>query len=84
MSNSKNPFEIRLEVLKMAQDMVSNQWQDSQNLAWDMVNQIAEYQGKTITDLKDHYDALKPVMYTPQDVVKKANELYEFVCCKKD
>jgi len=84
MSNSKNPFEIRLEVLKMAQEMVSNQWQDSQNLAWDMVNQIAEYQGKTITDLKDYYDALKPVMYTPQDVVSKANELYEFVCCKKD
>lgn len=78
MSN-KNPFEVRLEVLKMAQEMVDKAYQESTQLAWSMVEKAAEYQNKSMAEMQTYFETLKPKMYSPQDIVAKANELYEFV-----
>ena len=85
MSN-KNPFEIRLEVLKMAQEMLMQTYQDAQAIAWSMVEKTAEYQNKTIADMADmqeYYENIKPHMFTPDEVIDKANKLYEFIVSKE-
>lgn len=78
MSN-KNPFEVRLEVLKMAQEMADKAYQESTQLAWNMVEKAAEYQNKTMAEMQTYFETLKPKMYSPQDIVEKANELYRFI-----
>jgi hypothetical protein len=85
MSN-KNPFEIRLEVLKMAKEMMDQSYNDSMNGWWNLVNSYVETANKTTEDfLKQSEDIMKskPVMYTPADIMTKAQELYSFVT-KKD
>ena len=79
MSTSKNPFEVRLEVLKMAQDMVNQSYNESTQMAWSMIEKTAEYQNKSMADMQTYFETLKPKMYSPADVVAKANELYEFI-----
>ena len=79
MSTNKNPFEIRLELLKMAKEMMDRQYDQNVALAQQA---FAEFKtaGKTAEDfLKEH----TPKMYDPQEIMKKATELYGFVS-KKD
>ena len=78
-STSKNPFEVRLEVLKMAQEMVNQSYNENTQLAWSMVEKVSEYQHKTMSEMQEYLNTLKPAMYTPEEVVKKANELYAFI-----
>ena len=78
----KNPFEIRLEVLKMAQKMAREQHENAHNLAYNMLEQTAEYQQKSVEQLDAAYREILPEMYTPQDILDKATELYSFVLKK--
>lgn len=83
---NKNGFEIRLEVLKMAKEMVDQSWNDASNAWWSMVNSYAESTNKTVEEFLKQSEELaksKPVMYTPADIMAKAQELYSFVA-KKD
>ncbi len=80
MSNSsKSPFEVRLEVLKMAKEMFDQSYTEATNMAWQMVEKSAEYQNKTMAEMQEYLATIKPQMYTPADVVAKANELYQFI-----
>ena len=82
----KNPFEIRLEVMKMAKEMLDVHYHDSMNGWWSMVNSYAERHNMFIDEVVRQSDELmksKPVMYTPKDIMDKAHELYGFVS-KKD
>lgn len=76
---NKNPFEVRLEVLKMAKEMMDQAYNESTQMAWSMVEKSAEYQNKTMNEMQSYFETLKPKMYTPQDIVAKANELYSFI-----
>lgn len=83
---TKNPFEIRLEVLKMAKEMMDNNYHDAMNAWWNMANSYAEAANKTTADfLKQSQEMMssKPQMYTPAQIMEKAQELYSFVT-KKD
>lgn len=83
---SKNPFEIRLEVLKMAKEMMDTSYSDSMNGWWSLANSYAEAHNKSVDEfIKQSAELLstKPAMYTPEDIMKKAQELYGFVA-KKD
>jgi hypothetical protein len=83
---NKNGFEIRLEVLKMAKEMMDQSYNDASNAWWSMVNSYADSANKTTEEfLKQSEDLMKnkPVMYTPSDIMTKAQELYSFVA-KKD
>jgi adenosylmethionine-8-amino-7-oxononanoate aminotransferase len=84
--NSKNPFEIRLEILKMAKEMMDTSYQDAMNGWWNMASSYAESANKTTEDFLKQSEELmksKPAMYTPKDMMEKAQELYSFVA-KKD
>jgi len=83
---TKNPFEIRLEVLKMAKEMMDTQYSDSMNAWWSIVNSYAENHNKAVHEILEDTKELmtaKPSMYTPEEIMKKAQELYGFVS-KKD
>lgn len=73
MSN-KNPFEIRAEMLQLAKDYLDQQYHMNIQFAEKMVEQNR----KTVEELKDMYK-----MYSIQDLMTKAKEMYEFVS-KKD
>lgn len=76
---SKNPYEIRLDVLKMAKEMADQQFQLQLDLMHRMMDQSSE-EGKNI---KDAFKEYVPNMYQPDEVIKKANELYAYVSEKK-
>lgn len=74
-----NPFEIRLETLRMAKEMLDQNYQVQQDLMHRMIDQTSEVNG----DIQEAYDKYVPKMYHPDEIVKKANELYSYVCEKK-
>lgn len=80
---NKNGFEIRLEVLRMAKEMQDQQYHEASNAYWTAINKLAETWNKSAGELLEQTQAMKPAMYTPDDIMKKAQELYGFVA-KKD
>ena len=78
-SMSKNPYEIRLETLKMAKEMADQQFQ----LQMDFMNRMIDENQETGKDIKEAYDKYVPNMYKPEEIVKRANELYSYVSEKK-
>lgn len=83
---TKNGFEIRLEVLKMAKEMMDTTYNDSMNAWWNLANTYAEAHNKSVEEFIKQSEELaktKPAMYSPADIMTKAQELYGFVS-KKD
>jgi len=76
---SMNPFEIRLETLRMAKEMLDQQYQTQSDLMYRMIDQTQDVNG----NIKEAYDTYVPTMYKPEEIVSKANELYAYVCEKK-
>ncbi len=73
MSN-KNPFEIRAEVLQLAKDYMDQQYHMNLNFAEKMFEQ-----GKMV---QEEY-AKAFTMYSTDDLMKKAQEMYSFVSKKE-
>lgn len=71
---SKNPFEIRADMLAMAKDYMDRQYLLNVEFAKDMMEQ-----GKQTAE--EFQKALQP--YSVEELMKKAQELYSFVS-KKD
>ena len=71
---SKNPFEIRADMLAMAKDYMDKQYELNVSLAKDMLAQ-----GKQTAE--EFQKAIQP--YSVEELMKKAQELYSFVS-KKD
>lgn len=76
---AKNGFEIRLEVLKMAKDMMDQQYNEASNAYWSTLHSTAEKWNKSVEELVKQTQEMKPVMYSPQEIMDKAQELYGFV-----
>jgi hypothetical protein len=72
--STKNPFEIRAEVLQLAKDYMDQQYHMSITFA----EKMFEQNKKTMEELQDTYK-----MYSIDDLMKKAQEMYSFVS-KKD
>jgi hypothetical protein len=70
-----NPFEIRTEMLKMAQEYLRKQQEINFEFAQDTFEQLVK-EGKKVTEDWKEY---APKMYTFEDVLKEANKLYGFV-----
>lgn len=77
MSTNKNPYEVRLDVLKMAQEMLDRE----------MEINMSKYNSSITATMQNNigsvYSAIEasPKMYSSEDVITKANALYEFVAC---
>ena len=73
MSN-KNPFEIRSDMLALAKDYMDQQYQMNVSFA----EKALEAGKKSIEEVQDMYK-----MYSVEDLMEKAKEMYSFVS-KKD
>ena len=71
---TKNPFEIRAEVLQLAKDYMDQSYHVNLNF----MQKAMEEGRKTF---EEYQEAAK--MYTTEDLMKKAQEMYSFVA-KKD
>lgn len=71
---SKNPFEIRAEMLQLAKDYMDAQY----NLNIQLVNDLFEQNKASIDEVKEAYK-----MYSLEELMDKAKEMYSFVS-KKD
>ena len=67
-----NPFEIRAELLKLAQEHVEAQYKANVEFAT-KAYELMVAQGKNIADITF------PTPYTFEDVMEKAKEMYSFV-----
>ena len=74
MSNNKNPFEIRADMLGLAKDYMDQQHQMNIQL----MNDLYEQGKKSVDDVEKAYE-----MYSMSDLMEKAKEMYSFVS-KKD
>lgn len=78
MSN-KNPYELRFDVLKMAKEMMDQQYDIAQQQFW---TQLEQYKDAS-KDVNEVFEKYTPKMYQPSEIMEKAEELYSFVT-KKD
>ena len=77
--SSKNPFELRFDTLAMAKEMLDRQYDMGMTQFLTVVEQYKE-QSKDVTEIFEKYT---PKMYNPQEVMEKAEELYQFITKKE-
>lgn len=75
----KNPYEIRLDVLKMAKEMMDQQWHAN----YDAMQQSIQFMKEAGKPFTGNFESYVPEMYKPESVMEKAQELYQFII-KKD
>lgn len=73
-----NPFEIRAQMLKMAQDYLEKQQEVNTEFAKQVFDQLVVSGQKVQAD----WQAYAPKMYDFTEVVEKAKQLYGFVNAK--
>ncbi len=73
------PFEIRAEMLKMAQEYLQTQYETNVEFAKRAFDEMVKA-GKLT---QDQFAQYLPSMYTFDDITAKAKELYSFVSEKK-
>lgn len=71
----KSPYEIRLECIKQAQDLLSGQYEAAEKVAADTFFDMMDKGLKTYKDMA----AFMPKFPTIEDVLKEANKFYGFV-----
>ena len=76
---SKNPYEIRLETLRMAKERADTEFCLQQDFMYRMMDQAMEKR----EDIKQAYDKYVPNMYKPDEIIQRANELYRYVSEKQ-
>ena len=72
---SKTPFEVRLDVMKMAQDMLDAEFRAKENKHRQKAEALAI---NNVGGLAAHNDAY-PTSYTESELLSKASALYGFV-----
>lgn len=72
---NKNPFEIRLDVLKMAQEMMDRELELNTQKYYHQIDAVKQTNIGALSGVVN----TAPKMYTPEDVVAKASALYNFV-----
>jgi Ethanolamine utilization protein EutJ (predicted chaperonin) len=77
--STKTPFELRFDVLKMAKEMMDQQYDIAQQQFWTQLEQYKE----ASKDVNEVFEKYTPTMYQPAEIMAKAEELYKFVI-KKD
>jgi hypothetical protein len=78
MQGSKTPYEIRLDIMKMAQEMLDREQINKQNTFFAKLETLraSNADANTITTFIDEHN---PKMYESGDVVTRSSALYAFV-----
>lgn len=73
---NKNPFEVRLDVLQMAREMLDKEKELEEQK---FKQQVETLRTTNIGHVNTFIQENAPKMYTADDVKARANSLYEFV-----
>jgi hypothetical protein len=78
MQGNKNPYEVRLDILKMAQEMLTNENRMEENA---FLAKLDTYRAsnKTVDEINAFIDVHKPKAYDSSEVVTRSSALYAFV-----
>ncbi len=76
--NNKNPFEVRLDVMKMAQEMLDKEFYAEQQKYLHKLEEMKRNQIPS-NQINAFIDANAPKVYTPEEVLTRASTLYNFV-----
>jgi 3-dehydroquinate dehydratase len=77
---SKNPYEVRLDVLKMAQNMLESEQRVKEMKFREKVDTIRKEDGKyTECQILAFIDQNTPTPYSEDEIVTRASSLYNFV-----
>lgn len=79
MDKTKNPFELRYDVLNMSKEILDRAYETNREIAF----RAFELAGANAEQAYSAWDKYVPKMYTPEEIKKNAEMLYEFVT-KKD
>ena len=79
MDKSKNPFEIRYDVLNMSKEILDRAYETNREIAM----RAFDLAGQNSEQAMAAWEKYVPIMYTPEEIKKNAEMLYEFVT-KKD
>ena len=79
MDKSKNPFELRYDVLNMSKEMLDRAYETNREIAM----RAFDLAGQNSEQAMSAWEKYVPKMYTPEEIKKNAEMLYEFVT-KKD
>ena len=80
---TKNPFEVRLDVLKMAQEMLETEQKAKELKFKEQIETMRSSEQVPVKDILNYIDANSPKPYTENDVVARSSALYSFVNEKK-
>jgi hypothetical protein len=72
---TKNPYEIRFDLLSMAKDLLDRQYEQSSTMAWEAMNKAME----TNRDLYKDVEKYVPKMFTPEEIIAQAEKLQSFI-----
>ena len=77
--SNKTPFELRAEILEMAKDYLDRQHEINVQFAQQCFINALETR---LVASADDWSKYVPAMYTIEDLTKKAQEMYSFICTK--
>ena len=85
---SKNPYEIRFDLLNMAKDMLDRQYEQASNMAWSAFEKAAEQNKDVYKEMGGiswyiEMEKYVPKMFTPDEIITQAEKLQSFIN-KKD
>lgn len=78
MQGSKTPYEVRLDILKMAQEMLNNEKRIEENTFFAKLETLRS-SNASVDTINSFIDSNKPKMYDPSEVVARSSALYSFV-----
>ncbi len=79
MQANKTPFEVRLDVLKMAQEMLDRETDIKQNTFLAKLETLRNDPKASANAINAFIDTHSPKMYEPSEVVARSSALYTFV-----
>lgn len=79
---TKTPYEIRLDVLKMAQDMIEREKNIEQDVFYQKLDTL-KVENPPSEMIRNFIDSNSPKMYSSDEVISRASQLYNFVENKK-
>ena len=89
MDKSKTPFELRFDILAMSKDLLDRTYETNREIAFrafelaGAMASIGKIEDRNTEQAMSAWDKYVPKMYTPEEIKKNAEMLYEFVT-KKD
>lgn len=79
MQGNKTPYEVRLDILKMAQEMLDREKQIEENKYIAKLEILRADKSHSFNELNKFIEDNAPKMYDPSEVVARSSALYAFV-----